>query len=56
MFTVLYFAYVFMVSLVLLPFFYIINVCHNLFKEMCKYIMYYCRIMLIVDLLMNVML
>ena len=33
--------------LVLSLFFYIINVCHNLFKELCKYIMYDCRLMLI---------
>ena len=36
MFTVLYFAYVFMLSLVLLLFFYIIYICHNLFKEIVQ--------------------
>ena len=28
-------------------FFYIINVCHDFFNELCKYIMYNCRLMLI---------
>ena len=32
---------------VLSLFFYIINVFHNLFKELCKYIMYDCRLMMI---------
>ena len=36
MFTVLCFAHVFMLSLVLLLFFYIIHVCHNLFYEIVQ--------------------
>ena len=29
------------------PFFYIANVCHDFFNELCKYIIYNCRLMLI---------